>query len=564
MLLVRASHVKDGARKRIEFMSTGIATHKGQSQLRYKCIHCGKQVSEKKRSRFGKYWSLLLECGHSQLVEALSEVKVEAEAVDWDDFQSIDGRKLYKFQKIGSSFAIEANGRCLIADEMGLGKTVQAIAFLWYMKRKAMPALVCTKSTLKYQWSHELYRFLPAGHVNQVIENKNQKPLTEHGFDVVIISFDMLRRCAWVEDEEFMRDRFKTIIIDETQNIKNPSAARTACVRKLAKYSPYVLGLSGTPIKNNALEYFTILNILKPERFPSYRGFEANYVNTYSNGGFTKAGGLQDPEYFAEKTKDFIIRRTQDEVMPDLPKLNRTYRYAELGPEVEKLYAKLMQKFEDAMNAEGGPKMFGSGGILKYMTHMKHLTGTAKVEPVVDFVTDFLQDTDRKMTIFVHHKDVHGKIEALLSTVCQALELDMPISLSSDLSPEQRHEVVMQFKNSPKARVMIASTLASGEGLNLQFCSDCIMAEQQWNPANEEQAEARFKRIGSEAAIINATYQIALGTIDEFLADLKAGKRHIIEEAMTGVKNEQPYSEQDMMKELADIIMTKGLKRWKL
>jgi SWI/SNF-related matrix-associated actin-dependent regulator 1 of chromatin subfamily A len=545
-------------------MSTGIAVHKGQSQLRYKCIHCGKAVSEVKRNRLGKYWSLTLECGHNQMVEALSETKVDEVVKKWEEFQSVDGRKLYNFQRAGASFAIESNGRCLIADEMGLGKTVQALAFLWYMGVKALPALVVTKSTLKYQWSHESYRFLGEGILNQVIENKNQKPLTEHGFKIVIISFDMLRRCAWVEDEKFMKDRFKTIIIDETQNIKNPSAARTACVRKLARYSPYVLGLSGTPIKNNALEYFTILNILKPERFPSLRGFESNYINTYNNGGYRKAGGLQDPEYFAEKTKDFIIRRTQDEVMPDLPKLNRTYRYAELGPDVEEAYARLMKKFEEAYNSEGGMKMFGTGGILEYMTHMKHLTGLAKVEPVVDFVTDFLTDTDRKITIFVHHKDVHGKIEALLCTLCQALGLDMPISLSSDLTPEQRHEVVMEFKDNPKARVMIASTLASGEGLNLQFCSDCIMAEQQWNPANEEQAEARFKRIGSEASIINATYQIALSTIDEFLADLKASKRHIIEEALTGQKNEVPYVEQEMMKELADIIMTKGLKRWKL
>ena len=545
-------------------MSTGVVTQKGQTQLRYKCVHCGKQASEKRRNRFGKYWSLLLDCGHSVLVDAIVEVKVDESEVKWEDFKSIDGRTLYTFQKKGAAFALESNGRCLIADEMGLGKTVQAIAFLWFMKRRAMPALVVTKSTLKYQWSHELYRFLPEGHVNQVIENKNQKPLTEHGFDVVIISFDMLRRCAWVEDEEFMKDRFKTIIIDETQNIKNPSAARTACVRKLAKYSPYVLGLSGTPIKNNALEYFTILNILRPERFPSYRGFEANYVNTYSNGGYTKAGGLSDPEYFAEQTKDFIIRRTQDEVMPDLPKLNRTFRYAELGPKVEESYAKLMQKFEDAYFAEGGMKMFGTGGILEYMTHMKHLTGLAKVEPVVDYVTDFLAQCDRKIVIFRHHNDVHGQIENLLSAVCMAMGFDMPISLTSDQTPEARHETVMQFKNNPKARVLIASTLASGEGLNLQFCSDCIMVEQQWNPANEEQAEARFKRIGSEASVINATYQIALGTIDEFLADLKASKRHIIEEAMTGQKNEIPYSEQEMMKELADIIATKGLKRWKL
>ena len=122
----------------------------------------------------------------------------------------------------------------------------------------------------------------------------------------------------------------------------------------------------------------------------------------------------------------------------------------------------------------------------------------------------------------------------------------------------------MQFKDDPQARVMIASTLASGEGLNLQFCSDCVVMERQWNPANEEQAEARFKRIGSEAAIINATYQVALGTIDEYLADLVESKRQVVHEAYSGVKSETSYTEEGLMKELAEILVTKGMQRWKL
>ena len=446
---------------------------------------------------------------------------------------------------------------------MGLGKTVQALAFLWKMRGQKKKTLVVTKSTLKYQWSHEAYRFLGAEDgMNQVIENKNQKPHTEF-FNIVIVSFDMLRRCAWLDDEKFMKGRFDTVIIDETQNIKNPSATRTAMVRKLTKDVPYVIGLSGTPIKNNADEYFTILNILKPERFPSHKQFQHNYVNTWSNGYGIKAGGLKDPEYFAERTKDFIIRRTQDEVMPDLPKLNRTYRYAELGPEVEKLYNDLMERFAAEYN-KGSMKVFGSGGILEYMTHMRHLTGKAKVEPTVDYVTDFLTQCDRKIVIFRHHNDVHNHVESLLTTVCTAMGLTLPISLTFNLTPEERHAVVMQFKDDPNARVMIASTLASGEGLNLQFCSDCILMEQQWNPANEHQAEARFKRIGSTAGIINVVYQIALGTIDEYLADLKAYKQHNINEAMTGVSNQDSYTEESLMKELAEILATKGMKQWRL
>ena len=227
-----------------------------------------------------------------------------------------------------------------------------------------------------------------------------------------------------------MKNRFDCVIIDETQNIKNPTAQRTAMVRRLTKNVPHVIGLSGTPIKNNADEYFTILNIIKPERFPNHRQFQQNFVNTYDNGWGTKAGGLKDPAYFKERTKDFIIRRTQAEVMPDLPKLNRQYRYAELGPRVEEAYANLMEKFAEKYNS-GGMSVFGSGGILEYMTHMRHLTGLAKIEPVVDYVTDFLTDTDRKLVIFRHHNDVHNETERLLGVVCQAMGLSQPISLTS-------------------------------------------------------------------------------------------------------------------------------------
>ena len=174
-----------------------VITSKGQTQLAYQCEYCKKRVTETKRIRFGNYWTITFDCGHSALIDALQVI--EADDDGWLKFKSIDGRQLYNFQKEGASFAIEANGRCLIADEMGLGKTVQALAFVWHMMgvalkvQKRFKSLVVTKSTLKYQWSHECYRFLGAEMgMNQIIENKNQKPLTEFGFNIVIISFDML------------------------------------------------------------------------------------------------------------------------------------------------------------------------------------------------------------------------------------------------------------------------------------------------------------------------------------------------------------------------------------
>ena len=116
------------------------------------------------------------------------------------------------------------------------------------------------------------------------------------------------------------------------------------------------------------------------------------------------------------------------------------------------------------------------------------------------------------------------------------------------------------FTENRDQRILIASTLAAGEGINLQACSDCIMVERQWNPANEEQAESRFIRIGQTADSVTATYMIALGTIDEYFTGLVEAKRQVIASTMKG---ETMSDESTLMNELADILASKGRKAWK-
>jgi len=109
---------------------------------------------------------------------------------------------------------------------------------------------------------------------------------------------------------------------------------------------------------------------------------------------------------------------------------------------------------------------------------------------------------------------------------------------------------------------MIASTLSAGEGKNWQMCSDLIMVELQWNPANEEQAEDRFPGIGTTANKINATYAIALGTPDEFLTEIKERKREICRKTM-GNEAVQ-WNQTSVIKEMAELLFAKGGKKWGL
>ena len=105
---------------------------------------------------------------------------------------------------------------------------------------------------------------------------------------------------------------------------------------------------------------------------------------------------------------------------------------------------------------------------------------------------------------------------------------------------------------------IIGSTLAMGEGVDRlqEVCNDCIIAERQWNPANEEQAESRLIRIGQKKYFVNATYPIATDTIDEYFTDIIELKRRSMKETLDG--KEASWEEGSLMIALYEAILLKG------
>ena len=102
-------------------------------------------------------------------------------------------------------------------------------------------------------------------------------------------------------------------------------------------------------------------------------------------------------------------------------------------------------------------------------------------------------------------------------------------------------------------RVLVASTLASGEGLNLQSCHYCILHERQWNPANEEQTEKRFHRIGQHD-VVKAIYMLGQDTIDSLFHTIVERKRQQFHAAMN--KGEAVgWTDTGLIKELAQAIV---------
>ena len=541
-----------------------------------KCQNCNKVAETEHTYKIGDKLVNRLKCGHLMNSDQLNCSSLE-------HIRSLDGKSLYAFQNTGVRFIEESGARCLVSDEMGLGKTPQSIAAV-YLHPELQPFIVVCKSSLKAQWQHEIMRWMGEDYFAQILDSPKDVPLV--GLKAYILSYDILRRFAGsgkkkrVKNPEELPDYFtretessqeksklvqlihklkiKTIILDECQQIKNSDSQRTIFTRAICKEVNHVIALSGTPIKNNASEYFPVLNILKPEMFPRYSTFLMNECDSYFNGYGYKTGGLRNPERFLEKTSSFIIRRTRAEVLPDLPKIRRSFQFHELSKEVEKAYIDTFKQFRDEYNSSESNSFEDSGNVLAFLSKMRHLTGLSKVNPCIDYVMEIMGSTDDRVTIFVHHKDVAEILKTKLNALFS--ELDIPpcaihAAGSSSLETEKSFE---------KSRVLICSTLAGGEGLNLQrLCRRLVMLERQWNPANEEQAESRFPRPeGMQTDFIDGVYMVAIGTVDEFFSEIIERKREIVGKTLDGKAVE--WDQSSLIKELAETLSMSGGRRWSI
>lgn len=517
------------------------------------CKDCGAVAKEKSRLDLGSLKLITLTCGH-----VTTEDVITSEVNSYEELQSVDGSmKLMDFQIEGVKFAEKANCRVLIADEQGLGKTIEALALLKLHKAELFPCVVATKATIKVQWMHQIHKWIPDAKVQPLFSGKE---IAVPGFDVYITSYAMLAdENVWQAFEFVPSSKPKTLILDECQSITNHLAKRSKGAQRMGADCEYIIGLSGTPIRNHAGEYFTILNLIQPKLFPEYRAFLRDHCDSYDTFYATKVGGLKDPDHFHEFTKDFIIRRTQEQVLPDLFRLQqpRKFHHVELDRRVHTTYDRLLKELEELMYSdESGFNL--AGQRLAIMNRMRQVTGISKAIECSEYISEFLLSTNRKIAVFVHH---HAAADLLESKVNQYLEAGGWNKCTLVKAGDDSSAKIRDF-NDPKSRVILCSGLGAGEGMDgLQLvCSDMVILERFWNPAAEEQIEKRIARMG-QTKPTNIVYMIASGTIDEFFTDLVEQKRGIV--ASTLDNKELNWDESSLLNELAKILVTKGKKAWK-
>ncbi|XP_070379390.1 lymphoid-specific helicase-like isoform X2 [Dermacentor albipictus] len=243
----------------------------------------------------------------------------------------------------------------ILADEMGLGKTIQVIALISSLVESGLPGpylVVAPLSTLP-NWLSELQRFTPSLSVvlyhGPMEERHALTPQKLRRTTVVVTSYEVA-----------MRDRARLapldwllLVVDEAHRLKN---FRCRLVRELSQYrASNRLLLTGTPLQNSLTELWALLHFLIPEIFHDLHVFESWFdLGALSGANDEAAQFIQREESdhivstMQEILKPFLLRRTKDDVVLELPRKTELLVYAQLSPLQEKIYKICMDRAFEA------------------------------------------------------------------------------------------------------------------------------------------------------------------------------------------------------------------------
>ena len=431
------------------------------------------------------------------------------------DESRLPGRRPYQIESM--RFLKQRNGRGLIGDDMGTGKTCQALS--WLELNPAMrPAVVVCPAAVKWQWLSQARMWMSKnGSPVEILSGRTVprwKPLS--GNRIYVVNWDILSSWAdWLEEQSP-----KIIIGDECQAISNLSSGRTKAFLKLAKpLDRHVIPMSGTPITRCPEQFFPVLNLLDPETFPKLKPYQWHFCGAHKTAFRFDATGASNVEELHLKIRPLMIRRTKKEVAPELPEKIRTPILLECVKDAE------YEAIEDRVLQLQG---FSNIELKQGLEELSRSAFALKRKAVLDWVSDFLQESDEKLIIFAWHRLVVDSLVQTFGRQCIAIHGGVPAV--------QRPGLVARFQQDPSCRICVANIVSGGTGVDgLQdVCSSVAFVELTTVPGHVMQAEDRAHRIGQRNCV-NAWYLLGAGTIDEDMLDVLEERRITFGTIMDGM-----------------------------
>uniref|UniRef100_A0A7S1BKC7 Uncharacterized protein n=1 Tax=Corethron hystrix TaxID=216773 RepID=A0A7S1BKC7_9STRA len=453
----------------------------------------------------------------------------------------------YQLDGLSWMARMHENGLAMIlGDEMGLGKTLQTISLLCYLKqtlRRNGPSLVVCPLSVLYSWCNELDKFAPSlkycrlhasspGDRDNIILTLKVEILT---YDVIITTYDMLKTQSL--RHLFSTQYFNYVVLDEGHIIKNRNSEISNAVRRL--HSENKLILTGTPLQNNLIELWAMLNYLYPNVFTDSGPFAA---------AFDLVHNIVDREKLEEAhhvLNLFMLRRLKTEVEKLLPPRVETRVMCPLSSVQANITKNMLLRdlnliirAEEASEGNGEAKP--SIGLYKNLNNL--LLQLRKVANHPYLFKDAEEDINKtSLTTLV---SVSGKLSVLDQLLRSLFQKGHRVVLFSQFTsmldiiddycygrnwsycrfdgstPRARRNFLINNFNSPDSDkfIFLMSTRSGSMGINLQTADTCILFDSDWNPQCDLQAMARVHRIGQKNTV-HVYRLVAGGSVEERIVD---------------------------------------------
>ena len=445
---------------------------------------------------------------------------------------------LYKHQIRGANMALRAFGALDAKTpgggfgelfEMGCGKTLTtiAVAGALYNLGKIDRVLVVAPTSVCSVWPHDLNQFAAFPWEARVLlgdKKKRLKALNElenwpfKALRIAVINYESTHREGIFEALAAYKPDL--IVCDESQRIKNPSAAQSKALHKLGDAAPFRMILSGTPVQNNAVDLYSQYRFLDPAVYgANFYAFKNRYC-IMGGYGQHQIVGYRNMDELVEKEHSVAYRVTKEECL-DLPQQTFINRYVQFTDAEQAIYEQLRKS--SFLELETGENVTATTILTMYLRLMQ-LTGgfltadestrpkqvnPAKLDALADIVDDYVVDAGKKLVIFARFRAEIAAIENLLR-----LRKIQYGSIYGDVPMEERGKIVEDFQTNPDTKVFVAQIQTAGLGITLHAASTAVFFSYDYNYANYAQALARIHRIGQRLPV-TYIHLVVDGSIDE-------------------------------------------------
>ena len=444
--------------------------------------------------------------------------------------------ELRPYQSLGAGWMfdrVQRFGGALLADDMGLGKTVQTIALIERLLAESGTdsgvVMVVATASLLGNWRAEFGRFAPARQVRILhgASRDAEREKVQPG-DVILTSYGTLAR----DLAYHLKREYRAIVVDEASLMRNPDTDHAKALAKLR--ATCRVALTGTPIENGVKDLWSIFRFIQPGWLGGREEFRDRYEQPLAIG--ENPGAVI--ERLRLKISPFLLRRTKEQVAPELPSKLFIDEFCDLSPDQQAVYKELLiegRKRVDAI-ADSGNK---GAARMQMLTALLRLRQTccdlallknerfnqllvarrsAKLQRLLELIEEAVNGNHR-MLIFSQFQTQLLEIEKCISERGWA-------SLRLDGQSRNRQQLVDKFQQADGPPVFLISLKAGGYGLNLTAADTVVHFDPWWNPAAEAQATDRAHRIGQTRPV--TVYRLLTrGTVEEKVVRLQAKKREL-------------------------------------